>query len=195
VEDYIKREDPSLAMTQKNRVGRDCHPAVMKLTKGEQMLLKPDFNLKNIYDIDLELLKSQGIRGIFFDLDSTIMVSKSGEYHEKTEQWLKKVEEDFFIAVITNNKKPCYVEKVQSISTFQVIADAKKPSTKAIRKLLAKIKMEPKEVVIVGDRPLTDILAGKLLGSKTILVGSINADNEGVATRLVRWLERRFILD
>jgi len=159
------------------------------------MLLKPDFNLKNIYDIDLELLKSQGIRGIFFDLDSTIMVSKSGEYQEKTEQWLKKVEEDFFIAVITNNKKPSYVEKVQSISTFQVIADAKKPSTKAIRKLLAKIKMEPSEVVIVGDRPLTDILAGKLLGSKTILVGSINAHNEGVATRLVRWLERRFILD
>lgn len=159
------------------------------------MLLKPNFNLKNIYEIDLEHLKNQGIKAIFFDLDSTIMVSKSGIYSEETTQWLKKVEEDFYIAVITNNKKPEYVEKVKSISSFQVISDAKKPSTKAMRNLLKEIEMHPKEVVIVGDRPLTDILAGKLLGAHTILVGSINAHNEGIPTRFVRWLERRFILN
>lgn len=158
------------------------------------MLLKPDYKLKNIYEINLELLKCQGVKAIFFDLDSTIMVSKSAEYTEKTEQWLKEVDEHFFIAVITNNKNFDYVERVRSISSFQVIADAKKPSTKAMRKLLSKICIDPSEVVIVGDRPLTDILAGKLLGAKTILVGSINAENEGIPTRFVRWLERRFIL-
>lgn len=159
------------------------------------MLLRPDYNLKNIYEINLDLLKCQGIKAIFFDLDSTIMVSKSGEYLGKTEEWLKEVDKDFFIAVITNNKKCEYLEKVKSISSFQIIGDAKKPSTKAMKKLLAKICIDPKEVVIVGDRPLTDILAGKLLGAKTILVGSINAENEGLATRFVRWLERRFILN
>lgn len=159
------------------------------------MILKPDFNLKNIYEIDLEQLKNMGIKAIFFDLDSTIMVSKSGEYLEETEKWLKKVDEDFFIAVISNNKKCEYLEKVRSISSFQIIGDAKKPSTKAMKKLLSKICIKPEEVVIVGDRPLTDILAGKRLGAKTILVGSINAHNEGTATRFVRWLERRFILN
>ncbi|MEI8128601.1 MAG: YqeG family HAD IIIA-type phosphatase [bacterium] len=159
------------------------------------MLLKPDFILKNIYEIDLALLKTEGIRAIFFDLDSTIMVSKSGEYHEKTENWLKEVDKDFFIAVITNNKHSDYLAKVKSVSNFQIIGNAKKPSTKAMKALLAKINISPQEVVIVGDRPLTDILAGKLLGAKTILVGSINAENEGYATRFVRWLERRFILN
>lgn len=159
------------------------------------MLLRPDFNLKNIYEIDLQALKSQGVRGILFDLDSTIMVSKSGEYLPETLQWLEKVKEDFFVAVVTNNKNPLYVEKVRSVSDFKVVADAKKPSPKAIKQLLEDIKMEPNEVVMVGDRPLTDILVGKLVGSKTILVGSINAHNEGTPTRLVRWLERRFILD
>jgi len=159
------------------------------------MLLKPDYNLKNIYEIDLELLKNQGVKAMFFDLDSTIMVSKSAEYTEKTEAWLKKVDEDFFIAVISNNKKCEYIEKVRSISSFQVIGSANKPSPKAMKKLLKKINMLPQEVVIVGDRPLTDILAGKLLGAKTILVDSINAHNEGPATRFVRWLERRFILN
>lgn len=159
------------------------------------MLLRPDFNLKNIYEIDLALLKSQGIKAIFFDLDSTIMVSKSGEYHDKTEQWLKEVDKDFFIAVISNNTKCEYLEKVRSVSSFQVIGNAKKPSTKAMKHLLSKINIAPSEVVIVGDRPLTDILAGKLLGAKTILVDSIDAHNEGMPTRFVRWLERRFILN
>ncbi len=159
------------------------------------MLLKPDFNLKNIYEIDLNLLKSMGIKAIFFDLDSTIMVSKSGKYNEKTEKWLKEVSEDFFIAVITNNKKLEYIKKVRSISNFKVIDNAKKPSTKAMKKLLHEINVHHKEVIIVGDRPLTDILAGKLLGAKTILVGSINAENENSWIRLIRWIERRFILD
>lgn len=158
------------------------------------MLLRPDFNLKNIYEIDLDVLKEQGIKAIFFDLDSTIMVSKSGEYHDKTANWLLEVSKDFFIAVITNNKKYEYIEKVRSISNFQIIENAKKPSTKAMKNLLAQINISPNEVIIVGDRPLTDILAGKLLGAKTILVGSINAENEGAPTRFVRWLERRFIL-
>ncbi len=158
------------------------------------MLLKPDFNLKSIYDINLELLKCQGIKAIFFDLDSTLMVSKSAEYREETLEWLKKVDEDFLIAVISNNNKCEYLKKVESLCSFQVIGNAKKPSIKAMKVLLAKISMSPKEVVIVGDRPLTDILAGKRLGAKTILVDSINAENEGRATRIVRWLERRFIL-
>lgn len=159
------------------------------------MLLRPDFNLKNIYEINLNLLKEQGIKAIFLDLDSTIMVSKSGAYDEKTEKWLEKVSKEFFIAVITNNKKNDYIEKVRSISDFRIIDNAKKPSTAAMRKLLAEINISPQEVLIVGDRPLTDILSGKRLGAKTILVGSINAENEGLPTRFVRWLERRFILD
>lgn len=159
------------------------------------MLLKPDFNLKNIYEIDLNLLKNLGIKAIFFDLDSTIMVSKSGCYSPEADDWLKAVNEEFFVAVISNNRNECYLEKVRRISNFQIIGNARKPSTKAMRELLNKIGMKPDQVAIVGDRPLTDILAGKKLGSKTILVGSINYENEGVLTRLVRWLEHRFIAD
>lgn len=157
------------------------------------MLLRPDLNLKSIFEINLNTLKARGIKAIFFDLDSTIMISKSAKYDEKTEKWLKEVDNDFLVVVISNNKKSEYLSKVRSISEFQVIGNAKKPSTKAMRKLLKKVCLEPENVAIVGDRPLTDILAGKRLGAMTILVDSINAENEGKATRFVRWLERRFI--
>ena len=48
------------------------------------MFLKPDYNLKNIYEIDIEELKEQGIKCLMFDLDSTIMISKSGKFLPET---------------------------------------------------------------------------------------------------------------
>lgn len=157
------------------------------------MIIKPDYNLKCVYDIDLDELSNQGIKVIMFDLDSTIMISKSGCYRPETEEWLKEVQGKFTIAVISNNKSEEYINKVKKISNFDVIGHASKPNPKKMKKYLEDIGVSPKEAVMVGDRPLTDIVAGKLLGCKTILVDSINAENENIPTRCVRWLERRVI--
>lgn len=154
------------------------------------MRLEPDFNLKNIYEIDLELLKSNGIKLVMFDLDSTIMVSKSGKYLPETIKWLEKVKKYFKIVVVSNNIRKSYLDKVREISDFDVLGSCAKPDTNVIKSYLESNNIEQNECVIVGDRPLTDILCGKRLGCLTILVGSINAENEGLPTRFVRWLER-----
>ena len=154
------------------------------------MIITCDYKCENIYGIDLDELKSQGIKAIMFDLDSTIMVSKSATYSEKTRQWLETVQKEFLVAVVTNNNNPSYIEKVRAVSPFKVVADAKKPKTDAMSSLLAEYNIQPHEACMVGDRPLTDIVAGNRLGCKTILVGSINAENEGPLVQFVRWLER-----
>ena len=92
------------------------------------MFIKPDFNIHNIYNIDLEKLKEIGIKAILFDLDSTIMVSKSANYTEKTKKWLEDVKKDFKIAVVTNNNRKDYLKKVKEISDFPVYGNAKKPN-------------------------------------------------------------------
>ncbi len=154
------------------------------------MFLKPDYNLKSIYDIDLEDLKKQGIKALLFDLDSTLMASKSGKYSEKTLLWLEKARKDFYIAVISNNKNPDYIEKVKSVTDFPVLFDAGKPRSKKGREFLNSEGQDPLKSVMIGDRPLTDILFGKRLGCKTILVDSITADSEKKVVRFVRGLER-----
>lgn len=154
------------------------------------MFLKPDYNIKSIYDIDLEGLKNQGIKGILFDLDSTLMASKSGVYSEKMLKWLENVKSNFFMAVISNNKNPQYIKKVEAISDFPVLFYANKPSAKPAREFLKKYNINPKECAFVGDRPLTDIVCGKKLGCKTILVDSITANSEKPIVRFVRALER-----
>ncbi len=154
------------------------------------MFLKPDYNLESIYDIDLDELKNSGIKALLFDLDSTLMASKSGCYTEKTKQWLDKVRQNFFIAIVSNNKNEKYIEKVKKITDFPVLFNAKKPRTEEVEKFLEKHNLQVSDCVLVGDRPLTDILCGKKLGCKTILVDSITAKTEAKIVRFVRKLER-----
>lgn len=154
------------------------------------MFLKPDYNLKSIYEINFEDLRNQGIKAVLFDLDSTIMASKSGIYTPKTIEFLNNIRKFFFIAVVSNNKNPQYITKVREISDFPTLFNAGKPKTEIIRRFLHEYGLISQDCVLVGDRPLTDILCGKNLGCKTILVDSITADNEAKIVRFVRWMER-----
>ena len=153
------------------------------------MFLKPDYNLKNIYEINLEELKSQGIKCLMFDLDSTTMLSKSGKFLPETIEWFKTFSGDFDVVIISNNKSEKYIENANNIAPCPVIGKANKPNPTVMGEYLKSKNIYPHEAVMIGDRPLTDILAGKLLGCKTILVGSINPD-ENLPTRFVRALER-----
>lgn len=154
------------------------------------MILKPDYNVVSLFDIDFKEIKSLGINAVLFDLDSTVMPSKSGEYPLKVLELLNSLNQNFVIAIISNNKRKEYIDKVQSMSNFKVIGHANKPSPKVMREFLKSVNIKPSQTVVIGDRPLTDILAGKLLGAKTILVDSITKDSENKLTRFVRKLER-----
>lgn len=153
------------------------------------MILRPDKNLKDIYEITPEMLKDMGVRAILIDLDSTTMQSKTGEFTEKTLEWFQKFEKDFYMAILTNNKKQEYIDRVRSLCPCKVYWGARKPFPKTLKRIIKGLFMEPDHVVVIGDRPLTDILVGKLARTKTILVGSINP-NENLPTRFVRFLER-----
>ena len=156
------------------------------------MLLKPDYSLKNIYEINFEELKQQGIKCVMFDLDSTVMVSKSADFLPETVEWFNSFLKDFEVAIISNNKSEEYIANASKIAPCRVIGKANKPNPKIMGEYLKSVGVEPKNAVMVGDRPLTDILAGKLLGCKTILVGSINP-KENLPTKFVRALERSTI--
>lgn len=157
------------------------------------MILKPDYNVVSLFDIDFKEIKALGVNALLFDLDSTVMPSKSGEYPMNVKELLNELKQNFVIAIISNNKNKDYIEKVQAMSAFPVIGHANKPSPKIMREFLKSVNISPAETVVIGDRPLTDVLAGKLLGAKTILVDSITKDTENKPTRIVRKLERLVI--
>ena len=157
------------------------------------MLVKPDYNVESLEDIDFDALKSEGKSVLMFDLDSTLMPSKSGDYLPKTKELLKKLQQDFTVVVLSNNTNQNYIDKVRSVTDFEVISHARKPDTKVMLEYLNRIGKSGDEAVMIGDRPLTDILCGQNANVTTILVDSITKDTEHKIVRFVRFLERLFV--
>ncbi len=154
------------------------------------MRLKPDYNLNSIYEINEEELLKKNVKCIFFDLDSTVMQSKSGKFTPETLEFLNRLCKNFKIAIISKNCKNHYISKVEEQCDIKIYSNAKKPDTKVLKLACRDFNICENEAAMVGDRPLTDILAGKRANMVTILVDSISRDKEGILTRFVRWLER-----
>ncbi len=157
------------------------------------MILKPDLNLECVSAINPEELKAKGVRAIVFDLDSTVMASKSGAFEPWVLEFFDSLSREpynFTVAILSNNKNMEYIQKAQQQCKVDVIGHANKPSPKSLLKYLEEKNIQPENAVMVGDRPLTDILAGQLAGTKTILVDSITRETEPKLTRFVRFLER-----
>ena len=157
------------------------------------MLIKPDFIVDRLEDIDFEKLKAMGKTVLMFDLDSTVMPSKAGYYLQETKDLLDRLQQDFTVMVLSNNSDMKYINKVRTFSNFMVISHAKKPNTKVMLSYLESIGKTTDDAVMIGDRPLTDILCGKLANVTTVLVDSITKDTESKIVRFVRKLERLFI--
>lgn len=155
--------------------------------------LKADYIYKHVTDIDLQELKNQGIKGLIFDLDNTIMAPRTGKFTEDIEKWLTIVQKDFKIAVVSNNRKDNYIEEVAKIIDCPVYGRAKKPNVKIIMQTLEEMELKPEEVSVVGDRPLTDIWVGKRLNALTILVDPLMKNKESNFVKFLRKLERSFI--
>lgn len=157
------------------------------------MLLKPDYKAKTVFEVNFDELKNKGVKVLIFDLDSTVMKSKAGVFSEQSLELFENLQKDFLLVIASNNKNTEYIDKVRKQVNFTVIGYANKPNPKIILSFLQENAVTPENAAIVGDRPLTDILAGKLAGTKTVLVDSISWFEEPKLTRFVRRVERLVI--
>lgn len=170
-----------------DRKARDEYPDGM-------VFLRPTYDIDgDVHDIDLDRLASDGIKGMIFDLDSTIMAPKSGKITEQTATWLELARNKFKLAVVSNNKRDEYIAGVQKHLNMTVLGRAAKPSAKLFLQVLQEFGLQAHEVVVVGDRPLTDIWGGQRAGMKTILVHPLKSQNEAEWVGFFRKLERCFI--
>lgn len=157
------------------------------------MILKPDYKAKTVFEVDFDALKAMGVTALVFDLDSTVMKSKSGVFTKEAADLLENLQKDFLLFIASNNKNKEYIEKVAKQVNFTVTGYANKPNPKIILDFLNAHGIQPVNAVIIGDRPLTDILAGKLARMKTVLVDSISWFEEPKLARFVRRIERLVI--
>ncbi|MFD2612672.1 YqeG family HAD IIIA-type phosphatase [Paenibacillus gansuensis] len=153
--------------------------------------LLPHLSVKSIYDIDLDSLIKQGIKGIITDLDNTLVGARDPLANPELIAWLGKLKTLGFQVVVVSNNNHARVNTFCSPIDIPFIHAARKPSTKAFRRALQLMQLEPQQTVVIGDQMLTDVLGGKRIGLYTILVAPISLPDEGLFTKLVnRNIER-----
>ncbi len=155
------------------------------------MFVKPTYIVEEITSVEAQWLLDKGIQGIIFDLDNTIMAPHAGFLEDHIKAWLAGLEAAGLRAiVVSNNKQAVYMQEVEKVLDFPVIGHAGKPRRRHLRRALEYLKLEPQQVVVIGDRPLTDIWGGQRLGAHTILVDPLTKRIERPIIQFLRRLER-----
>lgn len=152
-------------------------------------LLVPDLSLKNIFEIDVDQLEKQGIRGIITDMDNTLVPWSDRTVYPRLAAWFAGLKERGFKLVIVSNNSRDHGGQLARDLDLPAIWYAIKPRRRAFRKALEIMNLSTSEVAVVGDQLFTDVLGGNRLGLYTIHVEPIS-QKEFYWTKMMRLFER-----
>ena len=137
----------------------------------------PDMYQKNIFKINYEKLKKNGIKCLLVDLDNTISPAKEILLCEKTKRLFNKIKKDFKIVLFSNNF-PKRISKFGKYYDVDIACVSLKPFSYKYKYILKKYKLKKSEVAAIGDQLLTDIQGGNKMGITTILVNPMSNIDE-----------------
>jgi HAD superfamily phosphatase (TIGR01668 family) len=153
--------------------------------------LTPDAIVDRVEDISTEMLAGWGVRGVVLDLDNTIVPWNTSDVSPAVRDWVRRLAvARIGVCVLTNN----YTRRASSVAELlgiPIIKAAFKPSPVAFRSALRRMSIDAEEGAVVGDQLYTDVLGGKLVGMRAVLVSPLST-REFFTTKFVRWLERPF---
>lgn len=154
--------------------------------------LFPTHYLKSIYEINIKDLQEQGIKGIIFDIDNTLVPYDEEEPNQRVISFFEKLREaGIKITLVSNNTESRVVKFNEKLKVF-ALHKSQKPLTKNFKNALCLMDCQRDEAVIVGDQIFTDIYGGNRAGIQTILVVPVSQKDEWI-TKIKRGIEKKVI--
>lgn len=152
-------------------------------------MFQPDLYVRDVFSLDLSLLTELGVDTLLVDLDNTLLPRDSGIVSEDAKQWARRAKESGFkVCLVSNN----WHERVSSVAReldLELVAKAIKPLPFAFLMALRKLGSRRGTAATIGDQLFTDVLGGRLLGMKTVMVLPLSA-TDLPHTLALRHLER-----
>ena len=149
----------------------------------------PFAHAESIYEIDTEFFKRNGVKTLFIDLDNTLDSYKAKEPKERSINLVNNLKKSGITPVIISNNKAhrvCgYAEKLG----VEFLPSARKPFSKKIKLELAKRKLTPGDVMLVGDQMMTDVLAAHGAKIRVVLTEKVVKEDQWT-THINRILDR-----
>ena len=162
-------------------------------------LYKPMMYKKNIFDIDYDKLKKNGIKCLVFDLDNTLGLIDEKECPKEVKKLLKKLKKDFTIYISSNNTRKRIIPYITDLE-IEGESFSLKPLPKGLMRIRKKTGFRRNEMAMIGDQMVTDILSGNLYGVTTVLVDPLGVKdlkitglNRKIESIIVKSYERKGI--
>lgn len=148
----------------------------------------PDAYMDSSYVIDFEKLYKEGIRGVIFDIDNTLVPhgAPADERAIRLFARLRSIGLDY--CLISNNQLP-RVKPFADAVQAKFVEDAHKPSRKNYLKAMKLMHVDLDSCIFVGDQIFTDVYGAKRCGMRTILVKPLHPKEE-IQIVLKRYLEK-----
>lgn len=168
----------------------------MKISFNYINYFRPNVFVKSISDINVTTLKRSGIKYVFCDLDNTLVPHFTALPSKETIKFAKEIRDNGIKFIIVSNNSKKRVEKFcERIDVDDFIYLANKPFIYKIKKMLKKHSIASKDVLMIGDQFIIDILMANRMGFKSILVlpfvDSIRHNfNNIIISLLEKWIYR-----
>lgn len=154
--------------------------------------LYPKLYLSSIFEINVEELEEQGIKGLIFDIDNTLVPYDVLDPTAEIINFFEMLKEKGFkICLMSNNTEDRVMRFNKGLKLF-AIHKSGKPRTRSFKRALELMELPKDQVAIVGDQIFTDVYGGNLIGVHTILVKPVSDKDEWI-TKIKRGLEQRVI--
>lgn len=154
--------------------------------------LKPDFYFDSIFQVPYEELYQQGVRGLIYDIDNTLVTHDDEIPPSEIISLVDSLRTmGFEVGLLSNNnsrRMSVFNESMQLPGASM----AAKPFTASLKRLMDQMQVQPQHTAIIGDQLFADVWCGKRAGLTTVLVKPI-AKKEVVTVWLKRGLERQFL--
>lgn len=137
-------------------------------------IYRPDIYQKDVFSINYKNLKNKKIKVLIYDIDDTLIPSNEIKLKKETINLITNLKKDFKIILLTNS--PSFrSNKIKK----QLDVDCYSLSMKPLKYNLNKImkNYDKKDVVLIGDRLLTDIKLANNYNIMSILVDPITNHN------------------
>lgn len=154
--------------------------------------LMPDYIFDRFSDVTPEFLARIGVRALIIDIDNTLVTYDDAEPPEHVLSWFSALKGAGISASLVSNNTHERVNLFNRSLGLDVYPDSGKPSTKPLLLAMAAMGSSANDTAVLGDQLLTDVLAGKRLGLRAIVVPPIK-DKKTMFFRFKRMLERPFI--
>jgi HAD superfamily phosphatase (TIGR01668 family) len=154
-------------------------------------MFKPTYSLKSITQISPEMLAKMGAAGLLLDIDNTLTTHDNPVPGEGVLEWIELMKANGIRLILVSNNHFDRVKPFAEIFGLDFTYDSKKPLWSGLKRAVAKLGLNKKNTIVIGDQIFTDILGANLFGVKSILLEPIELETTRFF-RLKRYCEKWF---